>query len=299
MRFGLLNQLNMSKVALSVTALAAALSSCGAQQNKVAESDVKIVGGEPVPDTQNDARRLSTVALTTDYAREAAKPSTIEQNHSFCSGTLIGRRVVMTAAHCLAEFDQKTRRTTGKLILPETKDFIVHFDVEVKKSGRWVRAAKVIPHPDWDPAETLSPTPSKPANDIGLIILEADAPAHMKPVSLADTSVAIDTGVKVDLVGYGVTLSRNNNDTGILRQVKVGVTKLDTVGLKIQVQEFLHGACAGDSGGPLYVEKNGQLLVAGATSTGAEIAGLCLGLSNFYTDARHYGDWIRSVASLH
>lgn len=284
----------------SVAIIAAAfLSACGTQQTDNA-SDLSIVGGTEVPASQQDARLWSTVALTTDIVRPSApdQPPLIDQNHSFCTGTIVNARTIVTAAHCLQGFDPESRQKLPGYILPEVSDFVVYFGTKVARAGSWVRAAKVVPHPDWDPNQTLSPTPSSAPNDIGVIVLSEDIPNSHRPVAIADSSVNLTQNQETFLAGFGVTRNRNTNDTGILRQVTTPLTKAEGNIKRFTVGQFFRGACAGDSGGPAYIKVNGELQVAGATSTGAELAGNCLGLMNNYTDVRYYKGWIESVSQV-
>jgi secreted trypsin-like serine protease len=49
-----------------------------------------------------------------------------------------------------------------------------------------------------------------------------------------------------------------------------------------------HGTCSGDSGGPIYLEQNGQYYLIGVTSRGS---GMCDKVG-IYTNALYYKDWI-------
>jgi secreted trypsin-like serine protease len=288
---------NMLAAGTTAVIAAAFLSACGTQQNDNS-SDLKIVGGTDVPSSQQDARLWSTVALTTDIVRPSApdQPPLIDQNHSFCTGTIVNARTIVTAAHCLQGFDPETRQKLPGYILPEVKDFVIFFGNKVDRNGSWIRAAKVVPHPDWDPNQTLSPSPNAAPNDIGVIVLSADIPASAKPVAIADQNLNLPANQDTFLAGFGVTRSRNDNDTGTLRQVTTPLTKAENNLKRFTVGQFFRGACAGDSGGPAYIKVNGEFQVAGATSTGAELAGNCLGLVNNYTDVRFYKGWIESVS---
>ena len=117
----------------------------------------------------------------------------------------------------------------------------------------------------------------------------------MKPAKIAEMSFSVNESNPIHLAGYGVTLTRDNPDTGILRQVTTSIKSASSTAQRITVGAFMAGACAGDSGGPAYIEDGGEYKVIGATSTGAEIAGYCLGILNNYTDIRYYTDWIDKV----
>ncbi len=267
------------------------MTGCGSN-SETDQSEIKIIGGEEVKDGQADNRRWSTVAITTDYEVTPGKGTHLANGKSFCSGTLVGRRIVVTAAHCIQKFDEVTKKKLPEYILPKATDYVVSFDTKVSQQGNWRRAAQVIAHPDWSPNETLSPQPTTPPNDIGVIILAEDAPALAKVATIADTDIAPEAGSMIDLAGYGITSNRNNNDTGILRQVQTMFKTLDGNIQRFSVGQLFKGACAGDSGGPAYIQVDGEYQLMGATSTGIEIGGYCLGMVANYTDARYYHDWI-------
>jgi secreted trypsin-like serine protease len=280
-----------TRKALGIMAFGWLATACG-QGPAASQSDPKIIGGSPVEDAQADARRWSTVAITTDAPIHENEDSLLMSKHSFCSGTLIGPRLVVTAAHCIRNIDEETGLATQELTLTRATDFVVHFDTNVATNGHWVRAQQVIAHADWDSLQTLEESPSRAPNDIGLIILEKDAPSFAKAARLATATDTPKEGDDVYLAGYGVTKDRDTDDSGILRETVTAFKKFDTKAQRLVVGGSGHGACAGDSGGPLYFKVGHEFVLAGVTSTGAEFRGKCLGRENNYTDVRAYGDWL-------
>lgn len=262
------------------------------------EAKVNIVGGRSVSDQVDDARRLSTVALTSDHLGQirSRASSLLDLGKSFCTATVISRKALMTAAHCLQDFDPQTQLKGDTMLFPRVQDFIASFGLKVTKSADWIRAKRIIPHPDWNPGLTLSGNPSSAPNDIGIVLLDEAVPEPYQPVEVASEDFELSEKQLVTLVGYGVTLSRRNNNTGQLREVNVELQNVDQRAKILNVGGWMKGACAGDSGGPMYTRTaEGKWVVVGVTSAGIEIFQTCIGLDNSYTDARQYKNWIRGI----
>lgn len=259
-------------VSLGVLAASATLVGCGpapAEQGADKESQITVAGGSEV--VEGDPFLLSTVALTTEKHRE--------KGNSFCSGTLLSPRLVLTAAHCLV--DEKNE--------PLPFDTLVAFGGKVKEA-KFVKAERRIPHPDYKPELAVSPFPSGPANDIGLVVLSEPAPEGYLPMEVFEGDYAENQ--MLTIVGFGVSGNRNRNDTGLMRRVDVKLRGVSEDVRRISTSEWFKGACAGDSGGPVYLKEGDEWRVSGVTSSGMEILGFCMGQNNF-TDARLYTDWIR------
>lgn len=275
------------------------LLACGdAPSKNEKKSHLNIVGGRSVSDQVDDARRLSTVALTSDIVigSRGRSSSLFDLGKSFCTATVISRKALMTAAHCLQDFDPQTQLKGDALIFPSHKDFIASFGLRVKKEQDWIRAKKVVPHPDWNPELTLSGNPQDAPHDIGIVLLNEEIPEPYQPVEVASEDFELAKQQSVTLVGYGVTLSRRKNNTGLLREVSVPLQNINKNSKTLNVGAWMKGACAGDSGGPMYVRnKDDQWVVVGVTSAGVEIFQTCIGLDNSYTDARPYKEWMRKI----
>ena len=278
-------------------ALTGMLASCGSAPTTDNNSELDIRGGTNVSENDLTNVRRSTVALTSAYTGpNGGGDSILEQGGSFCTGTIIGTRTIVTAAHCLQALEGRTQK--GDLIFPNASDYLVHFGSKVSADGPYIKAAKVIPHPDWNPGQTLSPVPLSAPNDIGLVILSEDIPSDMIITKIADFDIDIDNQPAI-LAGYGVSRSRNSNDTGVLRTLTTRYTgESKNIG-RVSHGTFLKGICAGDSGGPAYVEVDGELQLVGAASTGIEIPLLgCVGAGSNSTDVRFYKDWIEANSEL-
>lgn len=161
----------------------------------------------------------------------------------YCTGTLIGPRQVLTAAHCLEEAD------------PGELQFLT--GMTVKRPTGVYDVSDFVMHPDYDPY-TLD-------NDIGYLLLDGEAKA--KPIGLVPSMDEDWEGRTLLFMGYGVNDGRAQTGDGVKRSVRIQIESVDD-------DIFLFGdseanICDGDSGGPsLFRDSSGQYLVAGVTSAG-------------------------------
>jgi len=191
----------------------------------------RIVGGEPV--AIGDVRFcVAIVCRGTNYC---------------CTGTLIQERFVVTAAHCL----------------PGRIEAIFVGNNTVTGAGQNARRVRVVRQHEFSYDAGTS------RNDIALLELEAPV-TDVKPCRIA-TAEEVKEARDVRLVGFGQS---EYDYGGKKRQVVVPVATLDTgrygehPGLELVAGGAGKDTCYGDSGGPAFIEKGDELILAGVTSRG-------------------------------
>ena len=203
-----------------------------------------IACGEPTaePESPLDAVESAIVGGSL-YSGLPAVGALTMNGAPWCSGTLVGPKKVLTAAHCLRGVDASRMQ--------------FRIGPNAMAPAHTIAVAHVKPHPDFDP-DTVT-------NDIGLVTLKTAAP--VPPMTLL---AAMDTswvGTPLFFVGYGVTNGRTQVGAGKKRAVTIPITEVGESSFEYAAPG--KNSCNGDSGGPaLYRDPNGSFLVAGVTSYG-------------------------------
>jgi secreted trypsin-like serine protease len=247
---------------------------CSRASSERQSSGLDIAGGKLVKN--DDAVAAATVALV-ERDREHADKWVI-----ICSGTLIATDIVITAAHCIdgdrAEVQFRPQESASPLVI----------------SGRTLK------HESYG-----DPYNEKFSFDLALIKLESPAPATMRPVPRAQKE-EYQVGDTVILAGYGmitdpVTGQPQGNEK-LLYQARTQIKDIFASGdqdlrddyenwglITFRSKDGTSGACAGDSGGPMFIKKEGKLKVIGATAGGLKQD---CDSAGWYTNLEFYADWI-------
>jgi secreted trypsin-like serine protease len=185
---------------------------------------------------------------------------------SACTGTAIGRDLVLTAAHCVEPG--------------------VHYTVAVPDPGRRAKTARVERferHPEYVDINALE---HRETADMALIKLAEPLPGHVTPATLGSRDYFL-LGDRFIIAGYGIDFLRGTRSFGTLKwatlmavrhpsslQLRLAdpITRGESAGL---------GACSGDSGGPVFEDAGNRLLLVAVVSwaTAAQGGAGCGGLT--------------------
>ncbi|KAK9504979.1 hypothetical protein O3M35_009141 [Rhynocoris fuscipes] len=181
-----------------------------------------------------------------------------------CGGAVVGDRLVLTAAHCVANLERpdSMRLVVGKHTL-RTKD----------KHERVYKPERIIIHPQFRKDGPHS-------NDIALIKVKAssesgiDFNSFVQPICLPENSLTPQEGEWCTVTGWGAQKRDSDSLSPVLRAASVPLLsqhtcrQADVYGGRVQsildsmlCAGLLEGgvdACGGDSGGPLACQEDGM-----------------------------------------
>ncbi len=245
--------------------IALSLGACGAEPpaEPVERSSHSIFGGE-----DSGAEDDAVVWLT--------KPEGI------CSGVLVAKNLVLTAMHCVSDYDDSAH------------DFTCSANGELENGGNG-QGEMGPEHPPERIEVGSVPTKRLAAgqrifsthtvtvctNDLALVLLDRELDLPIHPIELTAPPRFDDT---MTIIGYGQTDSAD----AIGRQRRTGIDVLD-IGVPPRTFTLGPGGCKGDSGGPAVNERTGA--IAGVYSTYVGDCGSSQ-VRNIYTSLTSFDDLI-------
>jgi secreted trypsin-like serine protease len=195
---------------------------------------------------------------------------------SLCSGVAIAPDLVLTAAHCVSN--------TGKyrLVVFEGRQPAVK------------EVASVAAHPQFSPRAD--------APDLAVVKLAAPPLPNLAPAALSDRRVPPSVGDRFIVAGFGVAVQGDRKTAGKLRAVTLVATdrpssqQLSLVDPHKLGEARGLGVCNGDSGGPVFDERDRALVGIISWSARPDGEPVCGFVSGVIPLAR-YRYWILDTAA--
>ena len=260
---------------LSLLILSSLMVACGGSDsnkpsNFTDDPGQNIIGGSEVRSGDSRFKSVVGIIMVDDRTGQAL---------GVCTGTLIRKNVVLTAAHCVLA-------SKGKV------NFILYFGTDLlnlNQTNAYRVGVAAITH------EKYSAELDKDAYDIALIKFDGDLPPGFAPVEILKDPRILQNGTPLLVAGFG----RNdrygndpNNGTGTLRQVELSVSDAKYSDTEFRSTSIGKGICQGDSGGPAYVSINNQLYVAGVSNRVFGIGRINCILASVFLKVDQFHFWI-------
>jgi secreted trypsin-like serine protease len=235
-----------------------------------------IVGGVDVSET-NSILPLITVRI--DILNQGGTAS-------FCTGTIVGQRFVVSAAHCFAKYFEPVTLNPS-------------IDVSFGSGASVSRRVKKLTYHDGFAKSTQYPKmgktpgyPEAPLNDVALLELQDEIPSSSIPIGILPSSIKLNENQVIKIAGFGKTDDKAFSQVLRATQMYLHQTK-ETAKVIGAVNSDSQSACNGDSGGPALVVVSDFLYLVGATSYGSKH---CADGSVVFTDLRLFHGWLNEKA---
>lgn len=242
----------------------------------LANASLRIFGGSEVAPGSNIEK--STVGLGSIPLHGKGTALT-------CSGTLIDKDLVLTAAHCV-----------HNAVHPQIPKKII-FGVKAEVFPQAILSAVAIKrHESYIHGVD---TPENNRNDLALILLETSSPEGFVPAVLPPHD-HYPVPSPVSVAGFGASFDHFDDKLwhyGVLKSTQLSVERVEYENKLVYFEQSQNtGACYGDSGGPLYEQTESlPLRVLGIVSGGTDYD--CTKGESYFVLVSEHLDWIKATTA--
>lgn len=197
-----------------------------------------------------------------------------------CTGTPISKDMILTAAHCV------------KGISSDHITAIFHTDITCESGFDFptmsIKAKDSIFHAGYSEGR------KNITNDVALVKLSSNIPESYEVSEVYDGQSTLSSDV-VTLAGYGSSDENGEGATYLRTTQKSFKDDIEVEDQKITLQQKYRGICTGDSGGPVFVEVNNKLTIAGVNSyVGVDVTNTMCRSYSVSMYIPYFHDWIQT-----
>lgn len=207
-----------------------------------------------------------------EIAESVAGVFSISEN-SLCTGVILDSQFVLTAAHCLGS------------------RMVILFGNSLNNNSEYRRVIDYAVTPQWEAyKQELAPV----GGDLLLLRFEGGLPQGYQRALLLQSLPLPKENDRTLIAGYGVSDPKKLKTQGKLRWGISTIAEIPYNDHEVKVRQNTEsGACEGDSGGPAYIEYNGQNYVWAIVSRPNPSDDLSCKQFGVFTVLTYYSDWIR------
>jgi len=206
---------------------------------------LEVTGADPVS--------KYTVLIHSYQVAKATDPK--PDGFSLCSGVIIGKKTVLTAAHCFLKEDPVKKINVMEVFFAQSSEGL--------ENAPHAFGNLVSLHPFYK-SDALTEH-----FDLAVVKLGTEIPSDFAPVAILPSDVELAVGDLVFPAGFGRSKDLNIYEapTSSYRLNKsVGVRISEDWGTFFYVDQTKgSGVCSGDSGGPTFIQNKGKLYLVGIT----------------------------------